>query len=170
MAFSYPQDTIEFQKERKSYQELFYKLDATVWAPNGSDNTDHGMDYGFEFIEDGLFRGYRIYSQIKSTEHVIRQDDCIAFDLKVATASYAISSAQPFVLFVVDLVENDAYYIGLQDFFIENPESMDSLQNNKSTIRIKIPTENKVSREDIGLQQIAKAQYSFANGTLTKTR
>ena len=48
MAFSYPQDTEEFQKERRSYQTLFYKFDMTEWAPNGSDNTDHGMDYGFE--------------------------------------------------------------------------------------------------------------------------
>lgn len=50
MAFFYPQDTEEFKKERKSYQLLFYRLNAEVWAPNGSDNTDHGMDYGFEYI------------------------------------------------------------------------------------------------------------------------
>ena len=57
MAFSYPQDTEEFKKERKSYQLLFYRMNADVWAPNGSDTTDHGMDYGFEYIEDGKYKG-----------------------------------------------------------------------------------------------------------------
>ena len=80
MPFSYPQDTENFQKERKSYQSLFYKLNAEVWAPNGSDNTDHGMDYGFEYIEERQYKGYRIYSQIKSTEHLQIQGDHIVFD------------------------------------------------------------------------------------------
>lgn len=170
MAFSYPQDTEEFQKERRSYQLLFYKLNVEVWAPNGSDNTDHGMDYGFEFIEDGQFKGYRIYSQIKSTEHINKTEKYVSFDLKVITATYAISSAQPFVLFVVDLIDNVAYYICLQDFFINNPNSFDSVHINKSTIRIKIPLEQVVSREATGLQEIAKTQYCFTEGILRKTR
>ena len=129
MAFSYPQDTEEFKKERKSYQLLFYRLNADVWAPNGSDNTDHGMDYGFEYIENGNYKGYRILSQIKSTEHIIKSKKSVSFDLKVITAAYAISSAQPFVLFVVDLIADVIYYICLQDFFIDNPASLKAVGN-----------------------------------------
>ncbi len=170
MAFSYPQDTEEFKKERKSYQLLFYRLNAEVWAPNGSDHTDHGMDYGFEYIEDGRYKGFRIYSQIKSTEHINKSEKCVSFDLKVKTAAYAISSAQPFVLFIVDLVRDVAYYICLQDFFIDNPTSLESVSNNKSTVRIKIPLTQTVTRDTTGLQEIAKAQYSFINGLIKKTR
>lgn len=170
MAFSYPQDTEEFKKERKSYQLLFYRLNADVWAPNGSDNTDHGMDYGFEYIENGNYKGYRILSQIKSTEHIIKSKKSVSFDLKVITAAYAISSAQPFVLFVVDLIADVIYYICLQDFFIDNPASLKAVGNNKSKVRIKIPLDYIVTRETIGLQEVAKSQYSFTNGTLRKTR
>ncbi len=170
MPFSYPQDTENFQKERRSYQLLFYRLNANVWAPNGSDNTDHGMDYGFEFIEDSLFKGYRILSQIKSTEHIKKNEKYIAFDLKVITAVYAISSSQPFVLFVVDLIADVAYFICLQDFFIENQDSFEAMQKNKSTVRIKIPIDQVVTRETTKLQDIAKSQYSFSDGVLKKTR
>lgn len=102
MAFVYPQDTDEFKKERRSYQLLFYKLNADVWAPNGSDNTDYGMDYGFEYIEDQEYKGYRILSQIKSTEHINKNETCVRFDLSIKTAAYAASPSQPFILFVVD--------------------------------------------------------------------
>ena len=170
MAFSYPQDTEEFKKERKSYQLLFYRLNAEVWAPNGSDNTDHGMDYGFEYIEDGQYKAYRIYSQIKSTEHINKSEEYVSFDLKVKTAAYAISSAQPFVLFIVDLIDDAAYYTCLQDFFINNPSSLEAVNINKSTVRIKVPLNQMVTRDTIGLQEVAKSQYSFTNGTLRKTR
>ena len=170
MPFSCPQDTEEFQKERRSYQSLFYKLNVDVWAPNGSDNSDHGMDYGFEYIEDNQFKGYRIYSQIKSTENLNTKNDLVLFDLKVITASYAIMSAQPYVLFVVDTKHDVAYYVCLQDYFIANPGALESLERNKCTIRIKIPLDNVVTRESTGLQDIAKSQYSFVDGRLNKTR
>lgn len=51
MAFKYPLDTEELQKERMPYQSLLYKFDMREWVPNGSDHTDHGMDYEFEYME-----------------------------------------------------------------------------------------------------------------------
>ena len=170
MAYSYPQDTEEFKKERKSYQQLFYKLNVEVWAPNGSDNTDHGMDYGFEYIEDGQYKSYRIFSQIKSTQKINIANSVVRFDLPVKTATYAISSSAPFVLFVVDLNTETPYYICLQDYFINNSDSLKSIQNNKSTIRIKIPIKQTVTRDDVGLQNIAKSQYTFYKGILRKIR
>lgn len=170
MPFSYPQDTEEFQKERESYQSLFYKLNARDWAPLGSDKTDHGMDYGFEYIEDMEYRGYRIYSQIKSTRGISIKDGMVLFDLKVKTACYAVSCAQPFLLFVVDLERDVAYFQCLQDYFLENEQSFHALDVNKSTIRIKIPTSQYVTRDAAMLKHIAKRQYSLANDALVRTR
>lgn len=162
MAFSYPQDTEEFQKERKSYQTLFSNFDMNQWAPNGSDNTDHGMDYGFEYIEDMKYKGYRILSQIKSTESLHKQNNLCIFDLKVATAAYAINCSQPFVLFLVDLVTDITYYICLQDFFINNPDKIQAVENNGSTVRIKIPDDKILTRTNEELKEIAKRQFSFS--------
>lgn len=170
MAFTYPQDTEEFQKERRSYQILFYMLNADVWAPNGSDKTDHGMDYGFEYIEDYKYRGYRILSQIKSTEHIDKSATHVRFDLSVKTASYAVASSQPFVLFVIDLKSESAYYACLQDYFMENAEAFTSLQKNKSTVRIKMPLNQVVTRMPSQLELIAKRQYCFANNAIARTR
>jgi len=162
MAFSYPQDTEEFQKERRSYQTLFYKFDMAEWAPNGSDNTDHGMDYGFEYIENKEYRGYRVLSQIKSTEHLKKQDNLCIFDLPVTTAAYAISCAQPFLLFLVDLASDNTYYVCLQEYFINNPDKLTAVDKNETTVRIKIPDDKVVSRTNGELKEIAKRKYSFS--------
>lgn len=161
MAFKYPLDTEELQKERMSYQSLFYKFDMKEWVPNGSDHTDHGMDYGFEYIEGNEYKGFRLLSQIKSTEHIEKKDDVCIFDLKITTAVYAIHCSQPFVLFLVDLKDDDAYYVCLQEHFIKHPEMIDKVQKNKSTIRIKIPINNIVSRDNTDLKRIAKEQFTF---------
>ena len=170
MPFLYPKDTEELQKERESFRSLFNKLDVTVWAANGPDRTDHGMDYGFEFIENGEYKGYRIYSQVKATRHINKKEDAVIFDLKVQTASYAISSAQPFVLFVADLEDDIVYYQCLQDYFIDSDEALEALGKNKSTIRIKIPSTNTVTRKSVGLQAVAKCQYCMVNGKPARVR
>lgn len=171
MDLKYPLDTKEFKKERKSFQILFYKLNSDVWLSNGSDTFDHGVDYSFEYIEDGKYKGYRILSQIKSTEHIIDQVEHVAFDLNVKTATYSIGSSQPFILFLIDLNAETAYYICLQDVFISRKELYEKLKKNNSTIRIKIPKGNIVHREVIELQEIAKRQYTYSdvNG-LTQVR
>lgn len=162
MAFSYPQDTEQLRKERQSYQDIFAKLNMDVWAPNGSDKTDHGMDFGLEYIEDGEYRGYRVLSQIKSTEHLVVKEDQCLFDFPVKTAAYAISCSQPFLLIVVDLVTGNAYFICLQDFFIENPDLIVKVKNNKTAVRIKLPMGRTISRTDEDMKEIAKRQYTYS--------
>jgi hypothetical protein len=60
MAILLPQDDENMAKERKSFQILFSKFNAEHWDFNGRDNSDHGMDYEFEYIEDGEYRGFRM--------------------------------------------------------------------------------------------------------------
>ena len=168
MPFSYPQDTDDFRKERKSYQILFYKLNTDVWSHNGPDSTDHGMDYGFEYIEDSQYKGFRILSQIKSTSHLMTQKDAVVFDLPVKTAAYAVSCAQPFVLFLVDLEDGTVYYQCLQDFFIENSDSFLALGKNKSTVRVKLPKSQIVTREIECLKDVAKSRYALIGKVLQK--
>jgi hypothetical protein len=162
MKLKYPQDSEEFKKERKSFQILFYKLNTDVWQSNGSDNFDHGVDYSFEYIEDDEYKGYRILSQIKSTEHIIDQGENVAFDLNVKTASYSIGSSQPFILFLIDLITDTVYYVCLQELFVSNNKLYEKLKKNATSIRVKIPKQNIVNRDAIALQEIAKRQYSFS--------
>lgn len=79
----------------------------------------------------------------------------------MTTAVYAIHCSQPFVLFLVDLKDDDTYYVCLQEYFIKHPEMIDKVKKNKSMIRIKIPTNNVVSRDNTDLKRIAKEQFTF---------
>jgi len=169
MPFTYALDSPEAQKERISYQILFSSLNVEHWMWTGKDTFDHGVDYGFEYIEDGMYKGYRIISQVKSSTKLEVKDGLIPFDFPVNTAAAAINSAQPFVFFLVDLNTKVTYYLALQDYFIANKEKIDSVRDNKSTVRLFIPVNNVVCEEDAELREIAKSQYSF-NENLVKTR
>lgn len=169
MPFTFGIDTPESKKERKSFQILFSKLDTEHWVCNSKDTFDHGVDYGFEFIENSEFKGYRIISQIKSSSKLIVKNGHIPFDFPVKTAAYAIGSAQPFVFFLVDLKTEIVYYILLQDYFIANENKMQDAKNNAYTVRVFVPTDNIVSYDDADLTEIAKSQYSFGE-KLIKTR
>lgn len=177
MALQYPKDNDNKVKERKSFQILLPKFDANFWEFNGRDLNDHGMDYEFEFIENGEYRGYRILSQIKSSEsdEVIKYyEDKLSFSkLPVKTATYAISCVSPFVLFVIDLRTNNAYYLPLQDYFIQNQDALNKLSVNKNTLTVYIPLSNIIDTNvsDEALRQIAKSSYCFTPpNTLQKIR
>ena len=177
MAILLPQDDENMAKERKSFQILFSKFNAEHWDFNGRDNSDHGMDYEFEYIEDGEYRGFRMLTQVKSSEseNVMKYyDKFLSFKcLPVKTASYAITCSNPFVLFVVDLRTNIVYYLALQDYFISNPDLIKKLSKNKKYITVHIPLSNVLSPEksDEHLIRIAKSSYCFVfPDRLTKVR
>lgn len=169
MARVFPKDTSQNREERKSYQVLLGLLDTDIWDFKGKENHDHGVDYAFEYIEDGEFKGYRILAQIKGSKKRALRDDSIIFDFPVKTANYALGCSEPFVFFFVDLENEEAFFLPLQDYFIANPDKMVALENNKSTIRVFVPLDNMIDDEE--LKQIAKSQYTFdEEHGLRKTR
>lgn len=155
----YPQDTYERRQERKSFQILFPLMAAEFWDYLGSDRNDHGVDHAFELIENELFKGYRILSQVKSRTAPEMRKDHYVLDFPVKTANYAVGCSQPFFLFFVNLTTREAFYLPLQEYFLNNPKKLDALEKNKSTIRVFIPVENMVDNK--AMRQFAKAQYSY---------
>ena len=169
MARVYPKDTEEKLKERESFQIFFSLLDMKSWEYLGSDHNDHGVDYSFEYIEDGEYKGFRILSQLKSSTKIELRDNDIVFDFPVKTANYAIGCPQPFIFFLVDLTNRQAYYLPMQDYFIANKDKMEALEKNKKSIRVFVSLDNKI--EDEELKQVAKSQYTFDEEQgLRKTR
>ena len=131
----YPEYTPERIKESKSYQVLLPKFNARRWAFGSSEWQDHGVDYSFEYVQDGFFHGFRLLGQVKGS--------------------------QPFVLFVVDLISATAYYLPLQDYFIANRDKYEKLKVNTSTISVRIPTRNTVSYADDDFVVVPKSCYCF---------
>ena len=158
----FPQDSPGRRAETRSFQILFPKFNSDHWDFIGRDYHDHGVDYTFEYIENYEYRGYRLLSQVKGSSLLKTEgNDYVSFPLPVKTANYAISCRNPFVLFLVDLKAEIAYYLALQDYFIANPDSYVRLSKNSSTITVHVPVDNVVSHEDSDLIAIAKSGYSF---------
>lgn len=66
----YPEYTPERIKESKSYQVLLPKFNARRWAFGSSEWQDHGVDYSFEYVQDGFFHGFRLLGQVKGSSHL----------------------------------------------------------------------------------------------------
>lgn len=66
----YPEYTPERIKESKSYQVLLPKFNARRWAFGCSEWQDHGVDYSFEYVQDGFFHGFRLLGQVKGSSHL----------------------------------------------------------------------------------------------------
>lgn len=158
----FPQDSSGRRDETRSFQILFPKFNAEHWDFVGCDHHDHGVDYTFEYIKNNEYHGYRILSQIKGSSILkIKDEEYFSFAIPVKTANYAVSCRSPFVLFVVDLKTETAYYLALQDYFIANPDKYEKLSKNSSIITVHVPRDNVVCREDADLIAIAKSGYCF---------
>ena len=158
----YPEYTPERIKESKSYQVLLPKFNAHRWAFGSSEWQDQGVDYSFEYVQDGFFHGFRLLGQVKGSSHLkFGNADSFSYALPVKTANYAVECSQPFVLFVVDLISATAYYLPLQDYFIASRDKYEKLKVNTSTISVRIPTRNTVSYADDDLVVVAKSCYCF---------
>lgn len=159
---AFPKDSPGRRAETRSFQILFPKFNADRWDFLGRDHHDHGVDYTFEYIEDGEYKGHRILAQIKGRSSLKDgKNGYIAFPIPVITANYAVCCKTPFVLFLVDLQSQIAYYLPLQDYFIANKERYERLSANKSSITVYIPVDNIVGEEDSDLIAISKSGYFF---------
>ena len=90
-----------------------------------------------------------------------KNNEYVAFSIPVKTANYAVRCKTPFVLFLVNLQSQIAYYLPLQDYFIANRERYEKLSANRSTITVHVPVDNIVGEEDSDLISIAKSGYFF---------
>ena len=167
----YPQDSPGRRAETRSFQILLPKFDASHLDFLGQDHHDHGVDYTFEYIENNEYHGHRILSQVKGSAHLrMGSKSYISYPLPVKTANYAVECHDSFVLFVVDLKSEIAYYLPLQDYFSANQDKYERLAKNIASINVHIPIENVVNYEDSDLIAVAKSGYYFnrENDTIIK--
>lgn len=158
----FPKDSPGRRAETRSFQILLPKFNADRWDFLGQDHHDHGVDYTFEHIDNGEYKGHRILAQIKGSSSLkYKNNEYVAFSIPVKTANYAVRCKTPFVLFLVNLQSQIAYYLPLQDYFIANRERYEKLSANRSTITVHVPVDNIVGEEDSDLISIAKSGYFF---------
>lgn len=164
MPMQYPKDTPEKKKERRSVQIFRSALNTDCWEEIGFDHYDHGIDYTYEFIEDGsVYKGNRILCQIKGTSKTERKNGFIKFDFPVKTASYACTCTQPFFFILVDLSSQEIFYLLMQLYFIDNPERYKKLSINGSNVRVKVSVSSRL--DDDNFRKYSKYRFTFDEQT-----
>lgn len=100
-----------------------YRLDSEVFDWQELTGTDHGTDMVIEYVEEGIFRNYKLECQIKGTTepNFLRNGD-LSFALDIKTIGYALGCPRSFILLLVDVNREDVYYLPLQHYFIENKD------------------------------------------------
>lgn len=156
-----PQDCDARKIESRAEAILHYRLCADRWVYHGITGTDHGTDCEIELVENNEYHNFCIKCQIKGTgtPTTINNGNHISFPLETKTINYGLCSRIAFVLFVVDTSLRIAYYLCLQDFFIENPIFFNKTNTDQKTINLHIPVTNVVNEDDDELREIAKEVY-----------
>ena len=137
-----------------------YRLNSSTWEWHEQTGTDHGTDMILELVEDGLYSNRKVEVQIKGTQNLeLINDNLIVYDFDVKTVNYALGTANAFVLFLVDIVEEVVYYLAIQEYFMRNPQKMNAAKSNNSSVRIQIPVTNTINENTVELCELARRTY-----------
>lgn len=155
-----PKDCDERKKGSEARGIVHYKISKEHWEYHEYTGTDHGIDCIIELIENDKYINKKIEGQIKGTSspNKLIKEDCFSFSMETKTINYGLSSTVAFVLFYVDIVKEEVYYLPIQDYFIANPSLYDKL--GQQTIALHIPCDNILNKDDFELQQTAKSVYA----------
>ncbi len=159
----FPRDDEPRRIGTKAEAIFHYKIDPAYWVYRTQSNIDRGTDIVLELVEDGEFRNHRILCQIKGTKNPQRLKDetTLTFPLDVRTINYALSGHEPFLLVVCDVSEEvkEAYYLPIQEYFINNQELFTKTTSGQKTINLHIPIENSIFQNDQPLRDLARVSY-----------
>ena len=136
---------------------LHFKLDADHWDYREETGNDYGRDCVVELSENDEWLNHKVEGQIKSTASPKFVGDFVSFPMPVKTIEYALGTHTSFILFVVDTKKEYVYYQCVQQYFIDNKELFDKL--NQQTINIHIPVSQNLSVYDKLLQNWARSTF-----------
>lgn len=156
-----PMDSDSRKIASKARAIVHYKLDAEHWEYREETGRDFGRDCIIELSENDRWNNNKIEGQIKGTNspNLLKKKNCFSFSLEVKTISYALGCPSAFVLFYVNVQNEEVYYLPIQDYFIANKKLFEKLDTDQNTIKVHIPIDNILSDDDFDLQEIAKSVY-----------
>lgn len=170
MDLIYPLDTETRSISTRARSIAVNKVNSDHWEWGEKTGTDHGTDLELEYSENGKFTGKKIIAQIKGTKKIsILQNGQISFAFEVKTINYALNTPDPFVLLLVDVINDVMYYLPIQEYFLNNPALIDSFHENKSTFTVHIDP-NQVLNYDNDEDLCKLTNYIYLGGSSNKLR
>jgi Domain of unknown function (DUF4365) len=95
---------------------------------------DYGNDcYIHTFNDDGEIENGEIVVQVKSTDHISQTDKGFVLDISSRDLETWLENRTPTIIAYYDAVGDRAFFIELQHYFRENP---DSLKNLRKFVRV----------------------------------
>jgi len=162
----YPKDCEARKIGTKARNIVFFSFDADHWDVKEQTGLDVGVDCVAELSENDEWCNRRIECQIKGTKKInYLKNGMIGFDLEIHTINYALSSSIPFILLLVDVVNNIVYYLSIQNYFIDNPDLQNRLSNT-STVRLHLNPANVLNHNDYELQRLTHSRYFRTKNSL----
>lgn len=140
---------------------VHYQIDSDHWLYREDTEVDVGRDCILELSENNRWLNHKIECQIKGSKKPkkLKRDNAFSFALETKTILYALNSNNAFILFYVDVTKEEAYYLPIQDYFINNIELFDKLNSEQETINVHIPKANLLKEKDYDLQELARNTY-----------
>lgn len=140
---------------------LHYQINTDCWEYREESGNDYGRDCVIELSVDNSWINCKLEGQIKGTHkpNLLQNKKEFSIAIPIKTINYALCSSISFVLFYIDTIKEDVYYVSIQDYFISNQNLFDKLSTNKSSINIRIPMVNMLSKNDYELKQLAMSTY-----------
>lgn len=169
MAMSrFPLDTDARRIGARAVAILHYQIDYHHWQYREMTGLDVGCDCELELAVNNRWCNNRIRVQVKGTttiqKYILKNTTTISYPLELKTVNYALSSAEPFLLFLVDIVDETCYFAALQEYFIEQEDQFGRLSLRNSTdesgdFNIHIKVDNILSEKDDELCRLAQFTY-----------
>ncbi len=152
--------------EKKS--DLFLEDFFVNWVCNKLHN-DYGLDYNIIITEDEVTTELNFFVQNKGTDFINISGDYVIYDIDPKYLIYYSNFIQPVLIFQYDTQNNCAYWINTQKYVrnildLEKPD----WRNNKTSIRIKIPSNNKLTTVDIIKSEIINSFNENIGNSTTK--
>lgn len=161
-----PKDDEKRKTGSKGRGIVHFKLNADHWDYREETGNDYGRDCVVELSENNEWCNHKVEGQIKGTASPKFVGNTVSFPMPVKTIEYALGTSTSFILFVADTIKNDVYYQCVQQYFIDNKELFDKLD--QTTINIRIPVSQNLSVGDTMLQDWARVTFIDGPGKSLK--
>lgn len=144
-----PRDIEPNKSGRKARSVVHYKMNPENWEYREEIGSDVGRDCIIELIENNQWLNNKIEGQIKGTKNInyIFNSEYISFPLETKTINYADNSPYSFILYLVDLNNENLYFTCIQEYLRNNIISQEK-RNSQKTINIRIKVKSIVTNGD----------------------
>lgn len=154
-----PKDDVRRKIGSKGRAIVHYVFNADHWDYKEETGGDVGRDCIIELSENDEWLNHKIEGQIKarSKPQYVCGAQFVSYPMEVKTIEYALGASNAFVLFVVDAIREIVYFQCIQDYFMNNRSYYKKLD--QSTINIRIPLDQELSKDDSLLQSWARTTF-----------